>query len=131
MKIEKHNIIQCVGIVLLALILIIMCYTIKSKQEQIKALESSNTDLQTYCSELEMGGETLLYESKEEEVFRFQDMISQLKETDKRAWFILYKSMQEGVKMKKPTLKEKIVYALTSLLFSISLWTLISSRGIW
>ena len=95
MKIEKHNIIQCVGIVLLALILIIMCYTIKSKQEQIEALESSNTSLQTYCSELEMGGETLLYESKEEEVFRFQDMISQLKETDKRAWFILYKSMQE------------------------------------
>ena len=95
MKIEKHNIIQCVGIVLLALILIIMGYIIKSKQEQIKALESSNTDLQTYCSELEMGSETLLYESKEEEVFRFQDMISQLKETDKRAWFILYKSMQE------------------------------------
>ena len=95
MKIDKHNIIQCVGIVLLALILIIMGYIIKSKQEQIEALESSNTDLQTYCSELEMGGETLLYESKEEEVFRFQDMISQLKETDKRAWFILYKSMQE------------------------------------
>ena len=72
-----------------------MGYTIKSKQEQIKALESSNTDLQTYCSELEMGGETLLYESKDAEVLRFQDMISQLKETDKKSWFILYKSMQE------------------------------------
>ena len=53
MKIEKHNIIQCVGIVLLALILIIMGYTIKSKQEQIETLESANTSLQTYCSELE------------------------------------------------------------------------------
>ena len=99
MKIKEYRviecIIQCVGIVLLALILIIMCYTIKSKQEQIKALESSNTSLQTYCSELDITNETLLYESKEEEVFRFQDMISQLKETDKRAWFILYKSMQE------------------------------------
>ena len=70
MKIDKHNIIQCVGIVLLALILIIMGYTIKSKQEQIEDLESANTSLQTYCSELEMGGETLLYDSKEEEVFR-------------------------------------------------------------
>ena len=30
-----------------------MGYTIKSKQEQIEALESANTSLQTYCSELE------------------------------------------------------------------------------
>ena len=46
MKIEKYNIIQCVGIVLLTLILMIMGYTIKSKQGQIEALESANTSLQ-------------------------------------------------------------------------------------
>lgn len=105
MKIDKHNIIQCVGIVLLALILIIMCYTIKSKQEQIKVLESANTSLQTYCSELRIANEELAYaitdikenitNNKELEVLRVQSIIEPLKETDKKTWFILYKSMQE------------------------------------
>ena len=105
MKIDKHNIIQCVGIVLLALILIIMGYTIKSKQEQIEALESANTSLQTYCSELRTANEELAYaitdikenitNNKELEVLRVQSIIEPLKEIDKRAWFILYKSIQE------------------------------------
>ena len=105
MKIDKHNIIQCVGIVLLALILIIMGYTIKSKQEQIEALESANTSLQTYCSELRTANEELAYaitdikenitNNKELEVLRIQSIIEPLKEIDKRTWFILYKSIQE------------------------------------
>ena len=105
MKIEKHNIIQCIGIVLLALILMIMCYTIKSKQEQIEALESANTSLQTYCDELESVNQRLnfvvnamqdkIIENKLEKVFEFQEIIEPLKETDKKSWFILYKSMQE------------------------------------
>ena len=105
MKIEKYNIIQCVGIVLLALILMIMGYTIKSKQEQIEALESANTSLQTYCSELRTANEELAYaitdikenitNNKELEVLRVQSIIEPLKEIDKRAWFILYKSIQE------------------------------------
>ena len=105
LKIEKHNIIQCVGIVLLALILMIMGYTIKSKQEQIEALESANTSLQTYCSELKTANEELAYaitdikenitNNKELEVLRVQSIIEPLKEIDKRAWFILYKSIQE------------------------------------
>lgn len=105
MKIDKHNIIQCVGIVLLALILIIMGYTIKSKQEQIEYLESANTSLQTYCSELRTANEELAYaitdikenitNNKELEVLRVQSIIEPLKEIDKRAWFILYKSIQE------------------------------------
>ena len=105
MKIDKHNIIQCVGIVLLALIFMIMGYTIKSKQEQIEALESANTSLQTYCSELKTANEELAYaitdikenitNNKELEVLRVQSIIEPLKEIDKRAWFILYKSIQE------------------------------------
>ena len=105
MKIDKHNIIQCVGIVLLALILIIMGYTIKSKQEQIEYLESANTSLQTHCSELKTANEELAYaitdikenitNNKELEVLRVQSIIEPLKEIDKRAWFILYKSIQE------------------------------------
>ena len=105
MKIEKHNIIQCVGIVLLTLILIIMGYTIKSKQEQIKSLESSNTSLQTYCDELESVNQRLnfvanamqdkIIENKLEKVFEFQEIIEPLKNTNKKEWFILYKSMQE------------------------------------
>ena len=105
MKIDKHNIIQCVGIVLLALILMIMGYTIKSKQEQIEALESANTSLQIYCIELETANEELAYaitdikenitNNKELEVLRVQSIIEPLKEIDKRAWFILYKSIQE------------------------------------
>ena len=105
MKIDKHNIIQCVGIVLLALIFMIMGYTIKSKQEQIEALESANTSLQTYCSELRTANEELAYaitdikenitNNKELEVLRVQSIIEPLKEIDKRAWFILYKSIQE------------------------------------
>ena len=105
MKIEKYNIIQCVGIVLLALILMIMGYTIKSKQEQIEALESANTRLQTHCSELKTANEELAYaitdikenitNNKELEVLMVQSIIEPLKETDKKEWFILYKSMQE------------------------------------
>ena len=105
MKIDKHNIIQCVGTVLLALILIIMGYTIKSKQEQIEYLESANTSLQTHCSELKTANEELAYaitdikenitNNKELEVLRIQSIIEPLKEIDKRAWFILYKSIQE------------------------------------
>ena len=109
MKIKEYRviecIIQCVGIVLLALILIIMGYTIKSKQEQIEALESANTSLQTYCSELRTANEELAYaitdikenitNNKELEVLRVQSIIEPLKEIDKRAWFILYKSIQE------------------------------------
>ena len=105
MKIKKHNIIQCVGIVLLALIFMIMGYTIKSKQEQIEALESSNMRLQTYCDELEMVNINLLQTISEiqnnetnnkcNEVLTFQSIIESLKETDKKTWFILYKLMQE------------------------------------
>lgn len=105
MKIEKYNIIQCVGIVLLTLILMIMGYTIKSKQEQIKSLESANTSLQTYCNELEAVNSDLLYtiaetqnneiNNKCNEALTFQSIIAPLKETDKKTWFILYKSIQE------------------------------------
>ena len=105
MKIEKHNIIQCVGIVLLALIFMIMGYTIKSKQEQIEALESDNTSLQTYCDELESVNQRLnfvanamqdkIIENKLEKVFEFQEIIEPLKNTNKKEWFILYKSLQE------------------------------------
>ena len=105
MKIDKHNIIQCVGIVLLTLILMIMGYTIKSKQEQIKSLESSNTSLQTYCDELESVNQRLnfvanamqdkIIENKLEKVFEFQEIIEPLKNTNKKEWFILYKSLQE------------------------------------
>ena len=82
-----------------------MGYTIKSKQEQIEALESANTSLQTYCSELRTANEELAYaitdikenitNNKELEVLRVQSIIEPLKEIDKRAWFILYKSIQE------------------------------------
>ena len=105
MKIDKHNIIQCVGIVLLALILIIMGYTIKSKQEQIEALESSNMSLQTYCDELEIANQEFvnatiemqnkIINDKCNESLDFQEIIESLKKTDKKSWFILYKSMQE------------------------------------
>ena len=42
-----------------------MGYTIKSKQEQIEALESANTSLQTYCSELEHQNNLLQFNNKE------------------------------------------------------------------
>ena len=105
MKIEKHNIIQCVGIILLALISIIMGYTIKSKQEQIKALESANTSLQIYCIELETANEELVeaimtarenaINNKYEEILRLQTIIDTIKDDNKEIWFILYKTMQE------------------------------------
>ena len=105
MKIEKHNIIQCVGIVLLALILIIMGYTIKSKQEQIEALESANASLQIYCIELETANEELVeaimtarenaINNKYEEILRLQTIIETIKDDNKEIWFILYKTMQE------------------------------------
>ena len=82
-----------------------MGYTIKSKQEQIEALESANTSLQTHCNELEAVNSDLLYtiaetqnneiNNKCNETLTFQSIIAPLKETDKKSWFILYKSMQE------------------------------------
>ena len=105
MKIDKHNIIQCVGIVLLALIFMIMGYTIKSKQEQIEALESANTSLQIYCIELETANEELVeaimtarenaINNKYEEILRLQTIIETIKDDNKEIWFILYKTMQE------------------------------------
>ena len=104
MKIEKYNIIQCVGIVLLALILMIMGYTIKSKQEQIEALESANTSLQTYCSELEHQNNLLQFNNKELQTEldnqqikwynNILELIDQIKPTNKKLWFILYKSIE-------------------------------------
>lgn len=104
MKIEKHNIIQCVGIVLLALILMIMGYTIKSKQKQIEALESANTSLQgdierssinynelndkyvDKCSEMEYNQS----ERENEECLHFLYLIESIKDQDKYVWFQLY-----------------------------------------
>lgn len=109
MKIEKHNIIiQCVGIVLLALIFMIMGYTIKSKQEQIKALESANTSLQgdieranihynelndkyvDKCTEMEYNQEYNQSEREKEECLHFLDLIENIKDQDKYIWFQLY-----------------------------------------
>ena len=105
MKIDKHNIIQCVGIVLLALILIIMCYTIKSKQEQIEALESANTSLQGHYNTVSDTNYLLMYEidelqtqlieQKEIEVTKLQNLIEPIRETDKKLWFTLYKEIEE------------------------------------
>lgn len=82
-----------------------MCYTIKSKQEQIEALESANTSLQTYCEEFKTANEELSYEivemqnneinSKCEDIVKFQNIIEPLKLIDKKMWFTLYKLMQE------------------------------------
>ena len=104
MKIDKHNIIQCVGIVLLALIFMIMGYTIKSKQEQIEALESANTSLQTYCSELEHQNNLLQFNNKELQTEldnqqikwynNILELIDQIKPTNKKLWFVLYKSIE-------------------------------------
>lgn len=75
------------------------------QQDNIKALESANTSLQTYCNELEAVNSDLLYtiaetqnneiSNKCNETLTFQSIIAPLKETDKKSWFILYKSMQE------------------------------------
>lgn len=104
MKIEKYNIIQCVGIVLLTLILMIMGYTIKSKQEQIEALELTNTSLQgdierssinynelndkyvDKCSEMEYNQS----ERENEECLHFLYLIESIKDQDKYVWFQLY-----------------------------------------
>lgn len=104
MKIEKYNIIQCVGIVLLTLILIIMGYTIKFKQEQIEALESANTSLQTYCSELEQQNNSLQAQNEElqteldnqqiEWYNNILELIDKIKPINKKSWFILYKSIE-------------------------------------
>ena len=82
-----------------------MGYTIKSKQEQIEALESANTSLQTYCDELEIANQEFvnatiemqnkIINDKCNESLDFQVIIESLKETDQKSWFILYKSMQE------------------------------------
>ena len=105
MKIEKHHIIQCVGIVLLALILIIMGYTIKSKQEQIEYLESANTSLQGHYNTVSDTNYSLMYEidelqtqlieQKEIEVTKLQNLIEPIRETDKKLWFTLYKEIEE------------------------------------
>ena len=105
MKIDKHNIIQCIGIILLTLILIIMGYTIKSKQEQIEYLESANASLQIYCIELETANEELVeaimtarenaINNKYEEILRLQTIIETIKDDNKEIWFILYKTIQE------------------------------------
>ena len=75
------------------------------QQDNIKALESANTSLQTYCNELEAVNSDLLYtiaetqnneiNNKCNEALTFQSIIAPLKETDKKTWFILYKSIQE------------------------------------
>ena len=104
MKIDKHNIIQCVGIVLLALILLIMGYTIKSKQEQIEALESANTSLQGDIERLSINYNELndkyvdkcaemVYnqsEREKEECLHFLKLIELIKDQDKYVWFQLY-----------------------------------------
>ena len=109
MKIKEYRviecIIQCVGIVLLALILIIMGYTIKSKQEQIEALESANTSLQGHYNTVSDTNYLLMYEidelqtqlieQKEIEVTKLQNLIEPIRETDKKLWFTLYKEIEE------------------------------------
>lgn len=104
MKIEKHNIIQCIGIVLLTLIFMIMGYTIKSKQGQIESLESANTSLQgdierlsinynelndkyvDKCSEMEYNQS----EQEKEECLHFLYLIESIKNQDRYVWFQLY-----------------------------------------
>ena len=104
MKIEKYNIIQCIGIVLLTIIFMIMGCTIKSKQEQIEALESANTSLQgdierasiSYneindkyvdkCAEMEYNQS----EREKEECLHFLYLIESIKDQDKYVWFQLY-----------------------------------------
>lgn len=104
MKIEKYNIIQCIGIVLLTIIFMIMSCTIKSKQEQIEALESANTSLQgdidrasiSYnelndkyvdkCAEMEYNQS----EREKEECLHFLYLIESIKDQDKYVWFQLY-----------------------------------------
>lgn len=104
MKIEKYNIIQCIGIVLLTIIFMIMSCTIKSKQEQIEALESANTSLQVdierasinynelndkyvdKCAEMEYNQS----EREKEECFHFLYLIESIKDQDKYVWFQLY-----------------------------------------
>lgn len=93
MKIKKHNIIQCIGIFLLALILIIMGYTIKSKQEQIEALESANTALKQQNKQLENETQTMnenIEAYKDSEPFAVLSAINFIKEEDKYTWFKLY-----------------------------------------
>ena len=79
-----------------------MCYTIKSKQEQIEYLESANTSLQIYCIELETANEELVeaimtarenaINNKYEEILRLQTIIDTIKDDNKEIWFILYKT---------------------------------------
>ena len=61
--------------------------------------------LQTYCDELEIANQEFvnatiemqnkIINDKCNESLDFQEIIESLKETDKKSWFILYKSMQE------------------------------------
>lgn len=109
MKIKEYRviecIIQCVGIVLLALILIIMGYAIKSKQEQIEAIESAYTSLQEHYNTVSDTNYSLMYEidelqtqlieQKEIEVTKLQNLIEPIKNTDKELWFTLYKKVEE------------------------------------
>lgn len=104
MKIEKYNIIQCIGIILLTIIFMIMGCTIKYKQEQIEALESANTSLQgdikkastnynelndkyvDKCAEMEYNQS----EREKEECLHFLYLIESIKDQDKYVWFQLY-----------------------------------------
>lgn len=104
MKIEKYNIIQCIGIILLTIIFMIMGCTIKSKQEQIEVLESVNTSLQgdierasinynelndkyvDKCAEMEYNQS----EREKEECLHFLYLIESIKDQDKYVWFQLY-----------------------------------------
>lgn len=91
----------CIWLILVG----IVSYVISCQHFTIKSLESANMSLQTYCSELRTANEELAYaitdikenitNNKELEVLRVQSIIEPLKEIDKRAWFILYKSIQE------------------------------------
>lgn len=84
---------------------VILLYVIICQHNQIKALESANTSLQTHCNKLEIANQEFvnatiemqnkIINDKCNESLEFQEIIESLKETDKKSWFILYKSMQE------------------------------------
>lgn len=101
---SKHNIIKCILTFLFVLILGFVAYTIKYKQQQIEALESSNTALKTYNAELESENKELnqnveelnnIISSIEDdmsniEAYAVLSSINFLKDEDKYTWFKLY-----------------------------------------
>lgn len=105
MKIEKNSIIKFVGVTLLILIVTLVVTTIKSKQEQIEALETTNTSLQEHYNTVSDTNYSLMYEidelqtqlieQKEIEVAKLQNLIEPIKNTDKELWFTLYKKIEE------------------------------------